>query len=205
MTGRSPQQLTPPGGWRMAPRVRIPPLHNQGTGIAQRLLIRAVERFGRLDAGNLWRMMLHNARLLRGFLVFAPRLMPYGELPRRDTELVILRVAWNCRARYEWGQHVDIGLRAGLSPAEVARVPHGPAAPGWDSRQAALLAAADEFHQERMVTEPTWQQLEQLFDKRLLLELLMLIGFYEGLAGFLNSTGVPLDAALEQRLAGLSS
>lgn len=200
MTSEPLQQLTPPGGWRETPQVRIPPLQAHGAGFAQRLLILAVERFGQLNAGNLWRMMMHNARLLRGFLVFAPRLMPYGELPRRDTELVILRVAWNCRARYEWGQHVDIGLRAGLTPEEIARVTQGSGAPGWDVRQAALLAAADEFHHERMVAEPTWQQLAQLFDKRLLLELLMLIGFYEGLAGFLNSTGVPLDAALERHL-----
>lgn len=205
MSSESLQQLIPQGGWRTTETARIPPLHGENAGVAQRLLFLGVERFGRLNAGNLWRMMMHNARLLRGFLIFAQRLMPYGELPRRDTELVVLRVAWNCRARYEWGQHVDIGLRAGLTPAEIVRVTQGPAAPGWDSRQAILLAAVDEFHHERMVTEPTWQLLAQQLDKRLLLELLMLIGFYEGLAGFLNSTGVPLDAALEQQLTGTSA
>lgn len=184
------------------PTPRIAPLDRRHAGFAQRLLIQAVERIGHLDAGNLWRTMMHNARLLRGFLVFAPRLMPYGELPRRDTELVILRVAWNCRARYEWGQHVDIGLRAGLTRVEIARVTRGAGAPGWDGHHAALLAAVDEFHHDRMVAEPTWRQLARHYNERLLLELLMLIGFYEGLAGFLNSTGVALDAALEQRLAG---
>lgn len=199
------QQLTPPGGWQTTPHTRIPPLQREQAGISQRLLMLAAARFGRLDASNLWLMLMHNVRLLRGFLVFVPRLMPYGELPRRDTELVILRVAWNCRARYEWGQHVDIGLRAGLLPDEIARVAVGPDAPGWEPRQAALLRAADEFHQDRMVSESTWLLLAAMLDRRLLLELLMLIGFYEGLAGVLNSTGLPLDAAPEQRLSGVPS
>jgi 3-oxoacyl-[acyl-carrier-protein] synthase III len=40
--------------------------------------------------------------------------MPFGKLPRRDTELVILRVAWRCGCAYEWQQHVPIALRVGL-------------------------------------------------------------------------------------------
>lgn len=201
MTSESLQKLMPAGGWQTTQQTRIPPLGKQDTGFVKRLLILALARFGGLNASNLWLMLMHNARILRGFLVFAPRLMPYGELPRRDTELVILRVAWNCRARYEWGQHVDIGLRVGLQPEEIARVALGPDTSGWDSRQLALLRAADEFHHDRMVSESTWELLSVFFNQRLLIELLMLIGFYEGLAGVLNSTGLPLDAAPEQRLA----
>lgn len=201
MTSESLQKLIPAGGWRTTQQTRIPPLGKQDAGFVKRLLILAMARFGGLNASNLWLMLMHNARLLRGFLVFAPRLMPYGELPRRDTELVILRVAWNCRARYEWGQHVDIGLRVGLQPEEIVRVALGPDTSGWDSRQLALLRATDEFHHDRMVSESTWELLAGFLDRRLLLELLMLIGFYEGLAGVLNSTGLPLDAAPEQRLA----
>ncbi|WP_320821269.1 hypothetical protein [Thalassolituus sp.] len=39
-------------------------------------------------------------RLLRGMLGFASKLMPFGELDRRDTKLAILRVAWLCRSSY---------------------------------------------------------------------------------------------------------
>lgn len=167
------------------------------------MLIFAIGQFGNLDATNLWLMMMHNMRLLQGYVAFARRLMPFGELPRQDTELVILRVAWNCRSRYEWGQHVDIGMRVGLQPEQIARIAQGPDAPGWEHRQVALLRAADEFHHERMISESTWQMLAGFLDQRLLLELLMLIGFYEGLAGALNSAGLPLDAAPERLLTGL--
>jgi alkylhydroperoxidase family enzyme len=176
-------------------------LEAQNAGLGQRVLMYLIGRFGKLEASNLWLMLMHNFRLMRGFLLFAPKLMPYGELDRRDTELVILRVAWNCRARYEWGQHVDIGIRAGLSVEEVVRVSLGSDVPGWERGQIALLRAVDEFHHERMVADTTWAMLREFYDQRLLLELLFLIGFYEGLAGVLNSTGLALNAAPEQRLA----
>ncbi len=199
-TVESLQQLIPPGGWRTTPRPRIPPLQQKQAAWPSRLVIRAVGRFGRLDASNLWLMMMRNTRLLVGFLAYAHRLMPFGELPRRDTELIILRVAWNCRSRYEWGQHVDIGLRAGLRPEDITRVTRGADAAGWSNRQATLLRAVDEFHNDRMISEPTWNSLAEFLDQRLLLELLLLIGFYEGLAGVLNSTGLPLDSDIEQNL-----
>lgn len=189
--------LAPPEGWRTPGRVRLPPLSVAEARPGQRFLVGLIGRIGKLDAGNLWRMLMHNPRLLPGFLTLASRLMPYGELPRKDTELVILRVAWNCRSRYEWGQHVDIGLRTGLAPADIARVPQGPSARGWTSRQAALLLAADDMHRDRMLSDATWAQLASFLDPRRLLELLMLIGFYEGLAGVLNSAGLPLDAAVD--------
>ena len=50
-------------------------------------------------------------RLFRAWLFYSAHLMPFGTLPRIDSELVILRVAWQCGAAYEWWQHVPLGLR----------------------------------------------------------------------------------------------
>src|SRR5690606_22037398 len=60
-----------------------------------------------------------NRRLFWGWLHFAGRLMPGGRLPRRDTELVILRVASRAGSEYEWTQHAAMGRRAGLTDAQV--------------------------------------------------------------------------------------
>lgn len=196
MENASLQDLLPPGGWRTPGYVRIPPLAPTKASLGQRMFIHGIRRIGRLDAANLWLLLMQNTRLLSGFLALAQRLMPFGELPRKDTELVILRVAWNCRARYEWGQHVDIALHNGLSHEDIVRITGGPEAPGWNERQLALLQATDDLHKERMVSEATWHALTRFLDAPLLLELMMLIGFYESLAGVLNSTGLPLDATL---------
>lgn len=195
------EQLTPPGGWKSPGRVRLTPLTPQTSTRAQRLLMRVVNKVGRLEASNLFLMLMRNFRLFWNWLMFAKCLMPYGRIARRDTELVILRVGWNCRSRYEWGQHVDIGLRSGVSAEDIARIPLGAEAPGWEPHLKALMQACDEFHHDRMIGEASWGVLEAHYGPRLLLEVVMLIGHYEMLAGVLNSTGLPLDTRLEGVLA----
>lgn len=194
-------QLTPPGGWLAPERVRLRPLTPKEAPPRTRIFIWVINRIGKLEASNLFMTLIRNGRLFRAWLGFASKLMPYGSIDRRDTELVILRVGWNCRARYEWGQHVDIGLRAGVSAEDIARVARGPEADGWEPRVVALLRACDEFHADRMVSEDTWALLSGHFDRPQLIEVLMLIGHYEMLAGVLNSTGLPLDTRLEGVLA----
>lgn len=195
------EQLTPPGGWRTPGRIRLAPLSRAEAGLKVRLLIVLVNKVGRLEASNLFLMLMRNFRMFWNWLMFAKCMMPYGQIARRDTELAILRVGWNCRSRYEWGQHVDIGLRAGVSAEDIARVPLGADATGWEPHLKALMSACDEFHHERMIAEDTWQVLEQYYGPRRMIEVVMLIGHYEMLAGVLNSTGLPLDTRLESVLA----
>ena len=47
--------------------------------------------------------------LFRRWLPFGGKLLN-GKIPARERELLILRTGWNCRAEYEWAQHVRIGL-----------------------------------------------------------------------------------------------
>ena len=121
--------------------------------------------------------------------------MPFGKLPRTDSELVILRVGWNTRARYEWEQHRHIAKRVGLDAAAIARVPEGPQAEGWTDRQAAILTAVDELHADRNISEPTWKRLSEHLDESRLIELCMLVGHYEMVAMTLNSAGVQVEDA----------
>jgi AhpD family alkylhydroperoxidase len=132
--------------------------------------------------------------LFRRWLWFAGGLMPGGKLPRRDSELVILRVADNTACEYEWGHHERLGQRAGLSAEEVARVRSGPDAPGWTPRQQLLLRACDEMHAEGEIGDALWARLAAEFDDRLLIELCLLIGHYEMLAMTLKTLRVQPEA-----------
>ncbi len=120
--------------------------------------------------------------------------MPGGKLPRRDTELAILRVAHNTGCEYEWSHHERLGQRAGLSAEEVERVRSGPDAPGWTPRRELLLRAADEMHADGRIGDELWTRLADEFDDRLLIELCMLIGHYEMLAMTLNTLRVQPEA-----------
>jgi alkylhydroperoxidase family enzyme len=107
---------------------------------------------------------------------------------------VILRVAHNCGCAYEWGHHERIAQRAGLSREQVGQVTAGPSASGWTPRDVALLRAADELHDERMLSDELWGQLAGPLSELQLIELCLLIGHYEMLAMTLNSLRVAPDA-----------
>jgi hypothetical protein len=55
------------------------------------------------------------------------------------------RVGWRCRAPYEWGEHVDIAKRNGVTAVEVERVTAGAYAPGWTAHEMAILRGVDEL------------------------------------------------------------
>lgn len=133
-------------------------------------------------------------RLFRAWLPFAGALLLQGELPRPDTELVILRTASNCRCLYEWEQHVGLASRAGLDAVHIESVPEGATAAVWSPRQRALLGAVDELHTDRTLTPATTAHLERILSQRELIELCLLVGHYEMLAMLLNTRRVEPDA-----------
>lgn len=130
----------------------------------------------------------------RRWLRFAGALMPGGVLRRDETELLILRVAVNCRSPYEWQQHARIALTTGLSTSDVERVRSGPSAEGWTPRQALLLAAADELHATRNLGDELWARLRPELSDAQLIELCLVVGHYEMLAMTLNALRVQPDA-----------
>src|SRR5262249_46371882 len=92
---------------------------------------------------------------------------------------VILRVAHLCDCQYEFEHHRHLAHRAGLSDADVERVMTAPDATEWSSRQRAILAAVDELHADRDLSDATWNALGQHLDDRRLIELVLRVGHYE--------------------------
>jgi len=147
---------------------------------------------------NIFTTLARHRGLFRRWLWFAGGLMPGGKLPRRDSELVILRVAHNTACTYEWGHHERLGRKAGLSGEEVERVRSGPDAPGWSPRQQLLLRACDEMHAKGEIGDELWAQLANDLDDRLLIELCLLIGHYEMLAMTLKTLRVQPEAPADR-------
>jgi alkylhydroperoxidase family enzyme len=150
---------------------------------------------GRLTATgppNIFTTLGQHPRLFRAWLRYSAQLMPLGKLPRRDTELVILRVAWQCRSAYEWRQHVPIALRVGLTPDEVAGVAAS-GADGFTERQRTLLAVSDELLGERALTDPTWRAVQATLGNTEAIELCLLIGNYQGLASAIGGLGIQVE------------
>lgn len=191
--------LQPASGWHVArqPRLVAPP-HAQ-RGLLFRGLALLAKRFSRAQIPDIFPVLNIHRGLFPAWLWFASRLMPYGKLPAPVRELLILRTAWNCRCRYEWGQHVDLALVAGVSDADILASTRG-AAGFADRHYAVLMQACDELCQQDAISSDVWQALQKNWDDAALIEIMMLVGNYRMLAGFLNSTELVLEAPIEQRV-----
>jgi alkylhydroperoxidase family enzyme len=152
---------------------------------------------GRVTPGgppNIFTTFGRHPRLFRAWLRYSAHLMPFGQLPRRDTELVILRVAWRCRSAYEWHQHVPIALRVGLTPDEVAGVADPTPADIFSDRQRMLLAVTDELLAQRSLSDATWSSVQATLGDREAIELCLLIGNYQGLASTIGGLAIQIEA-----------
>jgi 4-carboxymuconolactone decarboxylase len=145
---------------------------------------------------NILNTIAHHPSLLEPFLGFAATLAVMGTLGRRESELLALRTAWNCRSAFEWGHHVIYARDAGLSDDEIARVPAGPDADGWTAADHELLTAADELHSTQDLSETTWARLRERFSDGQLVEIPFVVGNYAMLSMVANATGVALEEGL---------
>jgi 4-carboxymuconolactone decarboxylase len=142
---------------------------------------------------NIFATLAHHPKLMKRWMVFGNHVLAKSTLPARDRELVILRTGWNCRAPYEWGQHVAIGRTVGITDEEVERIAAGPDAAGWDPFEACLLRAADELHTDTCLSDATYAQLVERYDAQHLLDLVFTVGQYHVVSMALNSMRVQRD------------
>jgi 4-carboxymuconolactone decarboxylase len=141
--------------------------------------------------------MLRHPALAKAFLTFNNHIAVASTLSKRIRELLILRISWLRAEEYEFVQHQVLGLRAGLTEAEVERVQSGPDAPGWDPGDADLLRAVDELHADACIRDETWARLSARFDIPQLLDLIFVVGCYEVLAMVFKTCRVPLEPGVD--------
>ena len=177
---------------------RIPPLPEaERDAYARELLDLAGGPGGGGRTPNLWTTLVRHPGLFRRWIPFGGKLLA-GKIPTRDRELMILRTAWRCGAEYEWGQHCRIARQAGVTDEELTRIARGPAAPGWDAFDAALLRAVDELHDDSRLTDQTWAVLAGRYDTKQLIELPMLIGQYHLVAFTMNTLRLEHEAGADR-------
>ncbi len=193
-----------------ASKPRIVPLEpEEWDEEVRRVLGGTLQQVGELedrDAGprplNILRTIAHQPSLLQPFLGFAAALALRGRLPRRESEMLALRTAWNCQSAFEWGHHVIYARATGMTEDEIAAIAIGPGAPDgpegsrWTAPERALLRAADELHETQNITDETWRELSEHWDSGQLVEIAFVVGNYSMLSMVANSTQVPLEPGL---------
>src|SRR5215510_4697750 len=181
----------------MAPR--IPPVSLEDADPDTRELLEALSTFREDDVSilNVFGTLAQHPKLMRRWLVFANHVLLKSAISGRDRELAILRVGWRCNSPYEWGQHVVIARREGITDEEIARIAEGPDASGWSEHDAAILRAADELHERSTITDTTWATLGKTYDTQQCMDLLFAIGNYHVVSFALNTFGVERDDGVD--------
>jgi alkylhydroperoxidase family enzyme len=172
---------------------RIAPGSARETGLLVQGFARLAGRVTGTQPPAVFLTLGRHRRLFWGWLFFAGALMPGGRLPRRETELVILRVATRSGSAYELTQHRRLGRRAGLSSSELDRVAVGPSEPAWSSRDRLLLTVADTLVADGDLSDELFAAVRAELDERETIELVMLVGHYAMLATTLNTLRVEPD------------
>jgi 4-carboxymuconolactone decarboxylase len=170
---------------------RIGPLRpDELTDAAKALIVNLRETLGLSDHSEIpqvFATMLKVPGLFRCQIEMGIQLLGHGAIAARERELAILRVGWLCGAPYEWGEHVNIGKRYGLSADEIERVRKGSSASGWTVHEAAILRGVEELLKDQMISDATWSVLASSWTERQLIEFPTLVGQYVATAYLQNS------------------
>jgi 4-carboxymuconolactone decarboxylase len=129
--------------------------------------------------------------LFKRWTVFGGYILSRSTMPARERELLILRTGYRCNSPYEFHQHTRIGLDSGLTQDEIKRLTQP--LTGWSPRDHALLQAADELHDDQMITDETWAKLRESWDDKQLLDMLFTVGQYTLVSMVLNTLGVQTE------------
>lgn len=183
------QALLPPVGQAS----RVPPAPLRRLRPLARTVAWATGRLTGTGPPAIFTTLGRHPRLFRAWLFYSARLMPFGTLPRRDAELLILRVAWQCGAAYEWWHHVPLALRAGLRADEIAAAAGAPSGAVLSDRQRILTAITDELLAQQALRDDTWQAARRTLTEREMIETCLLIGHYQGLASAIGGLGIQLE------------
>jgi 4-carboxymuconolactone decarboxylase len=145
------------------------------------------------NAVNVRATMAHHPALARAFGGFPNYVLNEAQTPRRQRELVILRMGWNCQARYEFGQHTMFGLAHGITQDEISAVTRPLSQHPWSDEDRMLLQMVDDLHADDCVSDATWAELTARWSTQEVMEFMMAALCYRVVSGFLNSCGVELD------------
>jgi alkylhydroperoxidase family enzyme len=148
---------------------------------------------GRSKALNTLGTYAHHTTLSQAYFTFNGHILSTTTLSGRVREMIVLRVAANRTAGYEWLQHTFLARDEGLSDEEIQRVALGPDAPLWDPLDAAILRAVDELIANGKIGDATWAVLAEKLDVKQILDLIFTTGAYEIIAYMQNSFDLEID------------
>lgn len=146
---------------------------------------------------NLDRMLLHSAAFAKGWNGMFGAIRNHLSLAPKLRELAIMAVASLNHGQYEWAQHEGEYLKAGGTPAQLARLKDVRRALNdralFDEAERATLALATEMTRHVAATKATMKRIRAVLPDPQVVELIGTIAGYNMVSRFVATTGVQLE------------
>jgi 4-carboxymuconolactone decarboxylase len=143
---------------------------------------------------GVFRMLAHAETAFRPWLAFGGALLGRLSLDPALRELAILHVAAIAGCDYEFVQHDSIAIGVGVERKQVAALAAGRTqGPEFNQRETLVLGFVGEVIENKGTAGALVEEIEEALSAREVVELLLVISQYHGLALLLNTTGVEPD------------
>lgn len=147
-------------------------------------------------APNVLATMLHHPAIAGSFNRFGNVLLTQPAIGHRERELMLLRVAWRTRARYEWVHHVRLAARYGLDAGDVEAIARGDSE-SWSPLERDLVAATDQLLDRYRIDDDLWDRLRDRLSDTQLVEVPFIVGAYTCLAMAFNSWELQVEDGVD--------
>lgn len=152
------------------------------------------ETLGKLPPANIFRMLGNTPASFDGFLRLALSILTQSELDPRKREIAVLRVAHVTHSAYEWHQHVQIALRAGVSQSEIDAIACEGSVRGLDEEGRLLCRVAEEISRDVRLSDDALEQILARYGVRQASELILCCSYFNMVSRFLESMRVPFES-----------
>lgn len=137
---------------------------------------------------SLFRALANNPPIMASYMKWGTTLWEDSGLSKREVELVILTVASELDATYEWHQHVPIARSLGVSEETIATI-RTCEFDALDADEAALCRYASAVVR-RSVDDDVFETVASAYDDRTVVGIATLAGHYLATAAFVEGVGV---------------
>ena len=146
---------------------------------------------------NLQRAIAHNPDILRNYMRLGHSVLSQTEISARQRELTILYVAELNDSEYAWAAHVPLALEIGLAREQIDALSQWRQSELFNEVDGTLLSYVEAVlgkcdTDEDM--EEVFNRVHQHFSEKLIVELTMLIGYYQMTAQVAHALGIEIEA-----------
>src|SRR5579864_5231403 len=144
---------------------------------------------------NLFRALVNSPGAARGWSGIGHYIRHGSKLDPRLRELAILQVGYLARSPYEYSHHIKIGRDFGVSDADIRAMideTEGRAS-GLEPLAQAVLKAARQMTEGRLVDDATFTSLRHELGEERLTDLVITIAFYCGVVRLLATLDIDVE------------